>query len=359
MASIDRRPNSKWRARWREYPGGPQRTKLFGRKIDAERHLVEVQHRLATGSYIAPEASRVGFDAFVATHLARQPWRTSTADVAADALSKASLVFADRPLGSIRRGDVQAFISGLDLAPSTVRVVRQHLVSLFGAAVDDQLIATNPAKGVKLPERTKGEIVPPTPDEIAALVEAAAPWFRIAVVLGAGLGLRQSEVSGLTADRIDWLGRTVLIDRQWTSRRGRAEFTPPKTGASYRAIPASQWVLDALSEHVGRRHTGHVLHRAGRPVGHGLFNAWWVRARDDVGLEGMRFHDLRHGFASALISAGCSIKAVQRALGHASAATTLDIYAHLWGDDEDHIRAAVDRALGPAEDQLRTVRPLR
>ncbi len=73
----------------------------------------------------------------------------------------------------------------------------------------------------------------------------------------------------------------------------------------------------------------------------------------------MRFHDLRQGFASALISADCSVKAVQRALGHASASTTLDVYSHLWPGDEDHIRAAVDRALGPAEDQLRTVRPLR
>jgi integrase len=71
--------------------------------------------------------------------------------------------------------------------------------------------------------------------------------------------------------------------------------------------------------------------RAVHPTtGHGLFNAWWVGARDDAGLEGMRFHDLRHGFASALITAGCSVTAVQRALGHASASTTLDVYSHLW-----------------------------
>lgn len=175
----------------------------------------------------------------------------------------------------------------------------------------------------------------------------------------AGLGLRQSEVSGLTADRIDWLGRTVLIDRQWTSRRGRSEFTPPKTAASHRTIPASQWVLDAPSEHVGRRHDGFVLHRAGTRIGPGLFNGWWVRARENVGLEGMRFHDLRHAFASALISAGCSVKVVQRTLGQASASTTLDVYGHLWPGDEDRIRKAVDGALGPTGGQLRTVQPVR
>lgn len=56
-----------------------------------------------------------------------------------------------------------------------------------------------------------------------------------------------------------------------------------------------------------------------------------------------------------LIAGGCSVKAVQRALGHASAATTLNLYAHMWPGDDDRIRQAVDRAFGSdAEDQLRT-----
>jgi integrase len=91
------------------------------------------------------------------------------------------------------------------------------------------------------------------------------------------------------------------------------------------------------------------------------FNWWWRRARDAAGLErSIRFHDLRHAFASALISAGCSIKAVQRALGHASASTTLDTYGHLWPGDEDRIRQAVDAVhVQRAEDSLRTAGPHR
>jgi integrase len=126
---------------------------------------------------------------------------------------------------------------------------------------------------IGLPERTVGEIVPSTPNEVVALIGAAAPWFRIAVVLGAGLGLRQAEAAGLTVDRIDRLGRTVLVDRQWTSRRGVCGFGPPKTESSHRSIPASSWVLDALSEHVGRRHEGFVLHRDAGPVRHGRSTA--------------------------------------------------------------------------------------
>jgi integrase len=137
--------------------------------------------------------------------------------------------------------------------------------------------------------------------------------------------MRTGEVTGLTADRIDWLGRTVIVDRQWTSRRGVFGFAPPKTAASHRVIPASAWVLDELSAHVGRRHDGFVLAQDGEPIRHGNFNWWWRRARNAAGLaRSIRFHDLRHARASALISAGCSVKAVQRALGHASASITLD-----------------------------------
>lgn len=76
--------------------------------------------------------------------------------------------------------------------------------------------------------------------------------------------------------------------------------------------------------------------------------------RASAGIDGVRYHDLRHAFASTLISAGCPVKAVSRALGHASAATTLNLYSRPWPGDEDRIRDAVDLAPAPrAEDRLR------
>jgi integrase len=114
-------------------------------------------------------------------------------------------------------------------------------------------------------------------------------------------------------------------------------------------------VLAELGEHVGRRHEGFVLHRTGEAVDFNAFNYQWRKATAAAGLAGLRFHTLRHGFASMLIAAGCSVKAVQRALGHSSAATTLNLYAHLWPGDEDRIRQAVDGTFGSgAEDRLRT-----
>jgi integrase len=61
---------------------------------------------------------------------------------------------------------------------------------------------------------------------------------------------------------------------------------------------------------------------------------------------GIRFHDLRHAFASMLIPAGCSVKAVSAALGHSAAATTLNLYSHLWRGDEDRIRGPGARPAG-------------
>jgi integrase len=97
------------------------------------------------------------------------------------------------------------------------------------------------------------------------------------------------------------------------------------------------------------------LHRDGEPVRHPVFQHHWRETARRAGVAGMKYHDLRHAYASLLIGAGCSVKAVQHALGHASASTTLDLYSHLWPGDEDRIRDAVDRALtDPAEDHLRT-----
>jgi integrase len=80
---------------------------------------------------------------------------------------------------------------------------------------------------------------------------------------------------------------------------------------------------------------------------------WRATARQ-AGVE-VRFHDLRHFYASALIRAGLSVKVVQARLGHASAVETLNVYSHLWPDDEDRTRQAVDALLADsAEDLVRT-----
>lgn len=179
------------------------------------------------------------------------------------------------------------------------------------------------------------------------------------VTLAAGTGLWQGKVLGLTIDRINFLRRTVTVDRQLVTVRGQGPiFGPPKTEASVRVVPLPTVVADALAEHLRRFPTaagGLVFTNAnGDPIRRNGFGMMWAKAAKEVGTTAT-FHALRHYYASLLIRHGESVKTVQARLGHKTAAETLDTYAHLWPDSDDRSRDAVDAVLGsyhgPATDQ--------
>lgn len=109
---------------------------------------------------------------------------------------------------------------------------------------------------------------------------------------------------------------------------------------------------DALAAHLAEWAPGTPLlvftNGCGGPVQQRPFATVWASACRRAGLPGWATpHDLRHDFASVLIRSGPSVKVVQARLGHASAKTTLDVYGHLFADEEDRTRAANDNELGP------------
>jgi integrase len=363
MASIDKRRDGRYRARWREYPGAPQRSRHFDRKVDAERHLVKIQHDLLTGAYVDPASSKVTLSAFAQTWLTRMrpSWRPATAAAVMNSLDKHLLpVLGDRSLASIKRADIEALCASLPLAASTVGIVHQHLGQLLAAAVDDGLLARSPAVRARLP-RASGRKAQPVPLEVVERIHDTLPdWLKVAVPLGVGVGLRQGEASGLSVDRVDFLRRTLRVDRQLVDRNlAEPVLAPPKTASSHRTVPLAVFVVEALSVHLAqfpREPGGLVLLDPARlPVASGRFGHQWRRAVKAAGAPGVRYHDLRHTFASTLLSRGVSVKAVADWLGHASPTITLTTYAHLMPADEDVARTVLDAALAPAaEDQLRT-----
>jgi len=354
MASIDRRANGTYRARWREYPGGPQKTKSFARKVDATRFLTTVEHSILSGSYVTPSAGKTTFREFSEVYLSRGAWRTSSRLAVETRLRHVMPMLGARPLSSIRSGDVRAALCGLELGPSSVRDVRTQLAAVFAAAVEDGLVARSPVTTVKAPKVERAEVVPPTTAQVNALMAAAPDWYRPAIVLGAGVGLRRGEASGLTVDRVSWLERAIRVDRQWVTRVQPHCFTPPKTAASVRTIPVAASVLAELGRSSSPAADGFVVNAGGAPITHGRWGQAWRTTAKRAGVEGLTYHSLRHYFATCLISAGCSVRAVQHALGHSSASTTLNVYSHLFEADEDRIRSAVEAAFAPAEDSLRT-----
>ena len=184
------------------------------------------------------------------------------------------------------------------------------------------------------------------------LLAAMPDRYRVLGLRAAGAGLRQGEALGVTVDRVDFLRRQLRVDRQLvTPDQGESHFGPPKSKASTRTVPLANVVLEGIAEHFRQFSPGPeglvITYVDGRAVRRNRFGAMWRQSIVRAGLpRAFRYHDLRHHFASALIAGGCSVKVVQKALGHASARETLDTYGHLWPDSEDLTRRAIDAALG-------------
>ncbi len=350
MASIDKRPNGRWRARYRERPGGPQRARHFDRKGDAERFLARIQGQLLDGSYIDPSAGQTTFAEYAAAWQESQLHRPTTVmQVDAHLRNHVLPFFGDRPIATIRPSEIQAWVRSRTevLAPATVEVVYRIFAAILNTAVDDRLLARSPASGVRLPRQPRHEVQPPTVEQVEALIDAMPDRYKALVVLAVGTGLRQGECFGLTVDRVDFLRRTITVDRQLIPpRSGQPQFGPPKTAASVRTVPLPKVVSESLAAHLERwpaESDGLIFtNERGDSLRRNRLGEIWRAAASRAGLKGLRFHDLRHFYASLLIRHGESVKVVQARLGHASASETLDTYSHLWPDNQEHTRAAVD-----------------
>ena len=366
--SIHREPNGKWRARYRN-PEGRDRSQNFGRKIDAERFLVSVEHSKQTGSYIDPSAGKITFKSYAEKWRVEQIHRRGTeAQIETNLRLHIYPRIGHRAIASIRQSEIQSLIkamiegedTGRPLAPSTVKTIHTWVGSIFASAVADRVIASSPCTGVRLPEVEKPAIAPWEVDMVEAIISAIPGRYKSLVTFGAGTGVRISEALGLTLDRVDFLRRTVRIDRQLARiGDGRPVLGPVKDRKNRpRVIPLPDVVLSALSEHLVRWPTssGDLIFRNERdePIRRTTFSDIWRKAVEPLGVPlGDGYHQLRHFYASLLIGHGESVKVVQERLGHTSAQMTLDTYSHLWPDSDDSTRAAVDLVLGnPAVSDL-------
>lgn len=355
MASIQKRPEGRWRARYRDN-AGKEHARHFDRKVDAQRWLDEVTASVVTGTYVDPRAGRVTFDAFMREWAARQVWETST--VTAMDLLRRSVTFGPVPLAQLRASHVEAWVKGMSaagLAPSTIASRMNGVRAVLKAAVRDRLIPADPSQGVALPRRRRAEHAMriPTPAQVGALLAAADDYRRPMWALAAFAGLRLGEASGVQLGDIDFLRRKLHVARQVQRGRGAIEVRAPKYG-SERDVYLPDRLLELLSRHVQEYGVAPggwlVMGPGGGPVPPSTANGWWTRTTAVAGVPGLHLHGLRHFYASGLISAGCDVVTVQRALGHANATTTLNTYSHLWPSAEDRTRAAAADMLDEALD---------
>ncbi|OLT21408.1 hypothetical protein BJF81_02375 [Ornithinimicrobium sp. CNJ-824] len=253
------------------------------------------------------------------------------------------------PLNRIGHEDVAAWVSELSvsgLSPATVRYVHRVLSLQLALAVKAGRIASNPAEGVRLPRASRSsEKRFLSHEEVRALAEACDDYAGVIYVL-AYCGLRWGELAALRVGRVDPLRRRLVVAESVTEVRGALVWGSPKSHQQ-RSVPFPAFVGEHLVAASAGKGTEELVFTARR--GGVLRNLNFRRdvfdlAAVEAGLAGLTPHELRHTAASLAVSAGANVKAVQRMLGHASAAMTLDVYSGLFDDDLDGVADRLDSA---------------
>lgn len=345
MASIQKRTDGRWRARYRDH-AGKEHARHFARKIDGQRWLNEVTATIVTGAYVDPKSAQTTVREWSEVWLkGYENNRPATVRQARTHLKRINAVFGDRVLKSVRPSEVKAWTAKLSaegLADSTVYALHSRMGQLFSDAVHDGLLPKSPLSRRTAPKAGKQRPYVATTEQVWALHDAMPAGQRPAVLLAAFAGLRIAEGVALRVSDVDFMRGIIAPAIQYPG-------VELKTEESKTPIPIPQNLCLELSvNHTRWGSETLVTNEWGRALSPHRLEHYFREARATVeGLpEGFRFHDLRHYFASLLIAQGLDVKVVQKSLRHSSAKTTLDTYGHMWPDKEESARAAVAQVLG-------------
>ncbi|MFJ3487989.1 tyrosine-type recombinase/integrase [Leifsonia aquatica] len=347
MASIKRRENGSWRARYRD-AAGKEHARHFKFKDNprdpensAQHWLDSVTTSVMTGTYVSPKAAKTTVAEWCETWLAGYATnRTSTVKSARVHVNRIVAKFGDRALSGVRPSEVRNWMAELKaegLADSFVYALHRRLSQLYTDAVHDGIVPRSPVSRRTSPGAGKPRPYVATTEQVWALHDALPEHFRPVVLLGAFAGLRVAEIAVLRVADVDFMRGIISPAIQYPAE-------PLKTEMSMTPIPIPHEVALELNRIPAKWGSSTLVVGAyGRPVAPYTIETAFRAARETVdGLpDGFRIHDLRHYYASLLIAAGLDIKTVQARLRHASAKTTLDTYGHLWPDKDESARAAV------------------
>ncbi|MFK4088775.1 tyrosine-type recombinase/integrase [Kribbella sp. NPDC020789] len=292
--------------------------------------------------------------------------------------------FGKRQVGSIRPSEIAVWLRELteQFGPSTARSAFLVLYGSLEMAVEDGALKRNPAKSslVKRPTVPDPDIVVWSEETVDAIVEAHPPQFRLIPIIGAGAGLRQGELFGLTPEDFDFEEKVIWVRRQVKKLGRDFVFAAPKNDR-VRAVPMSDHVAEFAKEHIKEFGTTDVTLPwevlDGEPRTVPLIFTWsdgkqirarnydetiWKPALSTVGViprptrdaRGRRqfdtnrktgLHALRHHYASVSLNDGVNIKELAKYLGHHDPSFTLRIYTHLLPTSHDRARQAMNRRM--------------
>lgn len=359
MGTIRRRPDGRWEARYTT-PDGRQKSVYARTKAECAEKLRQKLAQMTTGAYLEP--SKMTLSAWLDVwlneyndHIKRTTWHSyrSYAEnhikplIGDVKLSKLSTVHVQMAYNQLQRRGLKA---------STLHSSLLVLSAALSAALRFGMIASNPCAGVMLRKKEPREMVIIDRQDIPTFVEAAErAKHGDAFLLLFQTGIRAGELRGLRWSDIDFKARTMTIARQISLVGKDHVIDSPKSGKP-RTIALMPETVELLKRH--RTQQIEMRVRAdrwseeeidqdlvfrksdGTHYSTSLLDNALPHFAEQIGLPGLRVHDLRHSYAVAALRSGIDAKTVQNNLGHASAKMTLDVYAKY---TDDMGRAAADK----------------
>lgn len=326
----------------------------FTTKRNAELRLAEVEISKSRGEYVDPSTANITVDALGALWLHQREGvlKPSSYRPLQSAWGKhVRPKWGVRTVGSIQNSEVQTWVASLEGGSTTVRRAHSILAGILDGAVRDNRLARNVARDVDLPVKSKSTARNYlTHAQVQSLADSTRPEYATLVLFLAYTGLRWGEATALRIRHVDTLRRRVSVEENAVLVSGVIHVGTPKTHRS-RSVPYPEFLALPLGKLAEGKSRDELLFGDGKthvrlPASR---NGWFTaavsaRVTADTAFPRVTPHDLRHTAASLAVQAGAHVKAVQRMLGHASAAMTLDVYADLFDDDLDGVAIALDQA---------------
>jgi integrase len=354
--SVRRLASGRYQAR---LPDGSAAPDTFTTKAEASRWLSLAEADLERGTFVHPSLNA---NVTVAEWL--EEWRAShslhkrpTTLVRDESAIRRHLVprLGDIQLAKLRQTDVQGFVADLrrEVGPGTTRSIYGVLRAALNAAVNAELLARSPARGIKLPQTPKTDVVTLRPEELHRLAAALPDRWQPMVYVAGACGLRFSEVAGLRVGRVDVTHLQLHVIE--TAPQVGGDRAEPKTAAGRRTVPAPGLIAEILDEHLSRYGLAgepdalvFSAARGGRLHAANWHKRAWAPARRAAGLPTLRFHDLRHSAVPLWIAMGANLLQVSRWLGHSTVQVTADVYGHLFPETNDLVISRLDKTLRAA-----------
>lgn len=351
--SVRKLPSGRYQARYRvggQMLGAPT---TFRTKRDAEAYLATVRTDMERGTWIDPRGGQITLRAYATRWLDQRPdLRPRTVELYEGQLRLHILpALGELVLTRITPTKVRDWHAGMLRAgrpgQSTAAKCYRLLHAILNTAVADELLFRNPCRIKGASQEKPAERPIASIPQVFAIADAIDPRFRVMVLVGAFAGLRLGEMLALTRERVDLENGCLKVVEQYQQLKdGTNVLGPPKSAAGVRTvatpavlIPELEHQLASLAE-PGR--TGLVFPgRDGQPLRRASWYTAWSRAVNEVGIYGMRPHDLRHTGNTLAAMTGASTKELMARFGQSTPRAAL-IYQHATQDRDREIAAALN-----------------